>query len=145
MGCFSRAEKYFHPCLLVGRIINGKPIADFNRRIIALWIDTGSVEEGSLAAVKAGNGKVKVMENLGKVTVGVEQISLVNQWAEKAMRDSGRGASDELIFERIKEGIAGNISPDGAMEVVELDIFKGYVINRTKSVVFVFRRPSSFP
>ena len=148
MGCcFSRSEKHFYPCLLVGRVLHGKPVSDFNRRIITLWVETGSVEEGSLAAVEAGKGKVQVLESLGRVTVGVEdQVSVIHRWAEKAMKDDdGRSVSEDVIFERIKEEMVANEPPNGDVTVVELDIFRGYVINRMKYLVFVARKPNSFP
>jgi hypothetical protein len=73
MGCFpSRVPQQYHPCILVGSVVNGKPVPDFNRRPIAFRIDTGDVEDGSTPEVRAGRGSIKRVEFLGRVKVQEE-------------------------------------------------------------------------
>ena len=147
MGCcFSRAKQYFHPCILVGKVVHGKPVAEFNRQILALWIETGSVEDGSFASMKTGKGKVQGVEWLGRVKVGVqEQTHIVRGWAENAIRDGNHGTSYDEIFEKFKKEMFMGEKQDTDATAVELDIFKAYVVNRMEGVVFVSRKPSSFP
>ena len=145
MGCChsSQAERHCHPCLLVGSVIRGKPVAVFNRRVIALWTESQSVEEGSLTAVEAGKGKIMCEEYLGRVKVKIEeQISAVHKWAENAMKEGG---DDEAIFKKVEAEMVANKTSGNDVEVVELDVYRAYVVNRLREHVFVATKPSSLP
>ena len=71
--CFwCRREQYLHACLLVGPVIDGEPVAPFNRSVIWVPLSARSVETGTFGAVKTGKGKIKNIEALGRVTVALE-------------------------------------------------------------------------
>ena len=147
MGCFpSRIPQQYHPCILVGSVVYGKPVPDFNRRPIAFRIDTGEVEDGSTTEVEAGRGSIRRVEYLGRVKVPEEeQLCIVQLWLKTAMKEAGRSISDETIFEAVEAAIKENPTPPANLRTVELDIFRGYVINRLRGRPFVYRQPSSFP
>src|SRR5204862_2075577 len=137
MGCgLSRSKKQLHPCLLVGMVINGKPVASFNRRVIAFRAETGYVEEGSIRAVRSAKGKITGVEKLGRITVPVrEQYSSVQDWVKTALKESGGSVSDIHIFEVIREMLANYTTPSYG-ELVELEVFRAYIIKRMEDTVF---------
>jgi hypothetical protein len=128
-------------------VINGEPVAAVNRRVIVIWMEAGCVEEGSVAAVQAGKGSVNKVSHIGTVTVALdEQLSLVQDWAEKALKHDGESMSENDVYEIIGEQVvATQQAPLADVRTVELDIFRGYVVNRKKDKVFAHKRPSSFP
>ena len=142
--CCSRNQR--HPCVLVGNVVRGEPVAFFNRRVIAIQLDTCSAEEGTYGAVKDGNGKIKNVELLGRVRVlSEDQLSIVQHWIEHALKErEGRG-NEEIVYKGIQAEIAANPSPTPGGETVELDIFRADVMNNKEDKIFVYRRPSSFP
>jgi hypothetical protein len=147
MGCWiSRPERQFHPCILVGTIIRGQPIAEYNRRVISFRADIGYVQEGSFAAVRAGKGTVSEVELMGRVKVASEeQLSVVQNWVEKVWKEAGGNVSEEIIFEGVKEEIAAREAPAVEEDFVELEIYRACIVNRMRNRVFVYKRPSSFP
>jgi len=142
--CCSRSEH--HPCILVGNVVRGDPVAYFNRRVIAIRFDTCSAEEGTYGAVKDGKGRIKNVELLGRVTVlREEQLSIVQHWIEQALKECGGRDSEDAVFEGIRAEITASKSPISGEETVELDVFRAEIVNRSEDQVFVYRRPSSFP
>src|SRR2546430_14316883 len=102
MGCWaSRTARYSHPCFLVGRIIDGKPLERFNRQVVVFNVGTGEVEQGLVLAVEAGKGTIKGDELIGRVTVALnEYLCIVRDWAEKAMKEAS-DESPEFVFEAV--------------------------------------------
>jgi hypothetical protein len=148
MGCFpSRLPEQHHPCILVGSLVYGKPVPEFNRRVIAFRIDTGEVEEGSVPAVQAGKGTIKGIGILGRVQVPEEeQLCVVQEWLQTAMKEAGQNLSEGLIFEAVRAAcIANRTQPTDIDTKVEMEIFRGYIVNRLRNRPFVYKRPSSFP
>lgn len=147
MGCFhSRLPEQHHPCILVGSVIYGKPVADFNRRLIAFRIDTRAVEDGSVPEVEAGKGEIKGVEKLGRVTVLLEeQLCIIQEWLKVVMKEAGQNISEDTVYKGIQAFIRENQKPRNGVKTVELEIFKGYVVNRLRNRPFAYRKPSSFP
>ena len=147
MRCLpSRAPRQRHPCILVAPIVYQKPVPESSRRVIAFRIDTGDVEEGSVSAVRAGKGRIKGVEFLGRVKVPEEeQLSIVQHWLRTAIKEYGQSISDERIFEAVRSAMMENQTPPADERIVEFEIFKGYVVNRLKGRPFVQKRHSSFP
>jgi len=131
MGCWaSRTARYSHPCFLVGRIIDGKPLERFNRQVVVFNVGTGEVEQGLVLAVEAGKGTIKGDELIGRVTVALnEYLCIVRDWAEKAMKEAS-DESPEFVFEAVTGAAMENASPPYGETTVELEIFRAYVENR---------------
>ena len=142
-GCFRiHRQRYRHSCILVGPVIDGRPVADCNRRVLWLRLNKGTVETGDVGAVKAGKGMVSEVEILGRVTVPLEgNLRLVQGWVEEAFQD-GENSVDAVI-EAVKDHIAASDMPSTMEEIMVLDIFRATVVNRMANKVFVFRTPSS--
>jgi len=146
MGCWaSRTARASHPCFLVGRIIDGKPLEWFNRQVVVFNVDTGEVEQGLVRAVEAGKGTIKGDQLIGRATVALtDYLCIVRDWAEKAMKDAP-GESPEFVFEAVRAAVMENEPPSYGERTVELEIFRAYVENRTRNQVFVYKTPSSLP
>jgi hypothetical protein len=143
--CWSRRSEY-HPCILVGNVVRGEPVAYFNRRVIAIRFKTCSAEEGTYRGVKDGKGRIKNVELLGRVTVlREEQLSIARHWIEQALKETGGRGNEEMVFEGLRAEISASTSPMPGEETVELDIFRAEIVNHSEDQIFVYRRPSSFP
>jgi hypothetical protein len=143
--CFWRQRpKYYHAAILVGPAIDGEPVAPFNRIVIWVPLNEQSVETGTFGAVKTGGGKIKNVEQIGRVAVALqEHLWIVQYWVEDALKEAS-GA----IFEDVIKGVGARMSmssPPLGGETIELDVFSACIENRTKNNVFVYRPPSSFP
>jgi len=144
-GCFGRCTQppYQHPCILVGPVIDGQPVAPCNRRVLCLRPSKRSVETGDMGAVKAGRGRVSELEFLGRVTVPLEgNLQLVQGWVEETYEEANGECSVDTVIESVKDHISATMSTT-EQEIMTLDIFRATVLNRMENKVFVFRTPSS--
>ena len=137
-----RKKRYHHPCLLVAPVVNGEPVAPFNRRVLRVRQKPCSVESGSFGAVRHGGGKIKEVTKLGRTTVPLEKhLSIVDLWVEDALDGSGLST---YVVEKIQSRVLSNKNPDGT-GTVELEVFSAVIVNKMEDEVFVYREPSSFP
>ena len=97
--CLRKAKKHCHPCILVGPVIQGKPVEYFNRRV--LWVpaaDPYQVESGPYGAVRDGGGVIRDVQRIGRVTVPIEKhLSIVDNWVNDALGGSVDGLSGSVI------------------------------------------------
>ena len=142
--CCVRKEKRLHPCILVGPVIYGDPVAHYNRRVIRVPRNSGSVEVGSYAGVKAGGGKITNVRRLGRITVPLEEhLSTVEGWVEDSMKEAGCLWLSEDVISGVQARM-GRASTPLAGQTMQLEVFGGVIVNR-KEEVFVYRKPTSFP
>ena len=145
--CFwNRPERKYHPCILMGSVIYGKPVASFNRRVLDLGLTSGVVQAGTYGAVRAGGGQINQVQWLGRVTVPFEQqLSIVEQWVNEAFKETGIPASEDAVIAGVQARMndTGILSTD--VESVQLDIFRAVIVNRMEDKVFVYKTPTSFP
>jgi hypothetical protein len=143
--CFwFRGPQYIHTCLLVGLVIDEEPVASFNRSVIWIPPSGRSVETGTVGAVKAGKGKIKKVETLGRVTVALEDhLWIVEHWAEDVLKEHA-GINFEDVVKGVQERMNLN-SPPTEGKTVDLIVYSGDIVNRTENNVFVYKKPSSFP
>ena len=143
--CFwGQREQYLHGCLLVGLVIDGEPVAPFNRSVIWIPLSSRSVETGTFRAVKTGKGRIKNVEPIGRITVALEDhLWIVENWAEDVLKEH-TGATFEDVVNGVQERMKLN-SPPTEGEAMKLDVFSAVIVNRTKDNVFVYKKPSSFP
>lgn len=135
-------KRYHHPCILVGPVIDGEPVAPFNRRVLRVRQKPCSVESGSFGAVRHGGGKIKEVTKLGRTTVPLEKhLSIVDLWVEDALDGSGLSRG---VVDKIRSQVLSNENPDGT-GTIELEVFSAVIVNKMKDEVFVYREPSSFP
>jgi hypothetical protein len=138
-------EQYRHPCLLVGPVVNGKPVAHFNRRVLYVPLSSDSVETGTYDAVRTGGGKIKEIQWLGRVTVLLEDhLCIVENWVDETLEGSRDGLSDAVIH-GLQNKMTSAGDPPAGSEVMQLDVFRAVIVNRRENQVFVYRKPSSFP
>jgi hypothetical protein len=145
-SCFGRYKQrqYRHPCILVGPVIDGRPVAHCNRRVLYLRPNKRSVETGDIGAVKDGRGRVSELEFLGRVTVPLEgNLELVQGWVEETYAELNGDCTVDTVIESVKDHISTSIAPARAQEIMVLEIFRAVVLNRMEDKVFVFRTPSS--
>ena len=126
-------------------MVNGEPVAFFNRTVIKLPSYAGvSVETGSYSAVRAGGGKIKDDMWLGRVTVAIdEHLWIVEKWIEETMKEKIGYDFDDIV-----KGVQARMSkktPEPGEETVQLDVFSAVVVNRMEEDIFVHKRPTSFP
>lgn len=143
--CFlGQREQYSHGCFLVGPVINGEPVASFNRRVVWVALSSHSVETGTLRAVKLGKGRIKNIVSLGRIIVALEDhLRIVEHWAEDLLKDI-----PDATFEDVVNGVQKRInmnSPSTEGDNMGLDIFSAIIVNHTQENVFVYKKPSSFP
>src|SRR5215471_10568731 len=136
-------KRRFHPCILVGPVVYGKPVAPYNRTVLYVPRKSYSVEDGSTGAVKAGRGKIRDVIYLGRVTVPLEEhLHIVQHWIEAALKDMSIGGLSEEVISGIQERIADySITP--SEKTVQLDVFRAVIVNRMEDKVFVHRTPTS--
>lgn len=143
--CWPRRKRYRHPSLLVGAVINGEPIAPFNRRVLTVSPTSCTVISGSMGAVKNGGGKIKDIKKIGRMIVPVEKhLSIVESWMEEALVGRSNRLTPEVILE-IQRNIESNENPPEGTETMELDVFSAVIINSNQDCIFAYRDPSSFP
>ena len=119
-------------------------MAPFNRSVVWVPLSARSVETGTFGAVKTGNGKIKNIETLGRVTVALEDhLWIVEHWAEEALKEHN-GINFEDIVKGVQERMRLN-SPPMEGETMKLDVFSAVIVNSSKDNVFVYKKPSSFP
>lgn len=134
-----------HPCILVGPVVHGKPVAPYNRTVLYVPQNSYRVDEGSTGGVKAGGGKITDVIHLGRVTVHLEEhLYIIQHWIEVALKEVDIGGLSEEVINGIQERMAEySITPGG--KTVQLDVFSAVIVNRMEDQVFVRRPPSSFP
>ena len=138
-------QQYRHACVLVGPVVNGKPVAHFNRRVLYVPLSSDSVETGTYDAVRTGGGRIKEIHWLGRVTVPIEDhLCIVENWVDETLEGSRDGLSDAVIYGLQNKMTSSGDLPEGG-EVMQLDVFRAVIVNRREDQVFVYRKPSSFP
>ena len=143
--CFWGRRRYTHDCILVGPVINGRPVPYYNRRVIHIPYKAMSVESGSYPAVEDGGGKFKDIKYLGRVTVPLEDhMDIVDDWLDESLKETIGGYNQDMM-RNFMERILANRTCATTDEVMELDIFSAVIVNRREDQVFVYRPPSSFP
>ena len=147
--CLRKAKKHCHPCILVGPVIQGKPVEYFNRRV--LWVpaaDPYQVESGPYGAVRDGGGVIRDVQRIGRVAVPIEKhLSIVDNWVNDALGGSVDGLSGSVI-EAVQKRLDEVSQPETSAvegDTMELDVFSAMIVNRSEDEVFVYRKPSSFP
>lgn len=146
MRWYQRRKQRHHPCVLVGPVIHGDPVAPFNRRVLYLRPGaTKFVESGTFGAVKTGGGQITQVKPLGRVAVPFDKyLWIVDRWLEEIMGASS-GAPIHKIMAELETRIMANHSPPIGVRSMQLDIFSAVIVNRMEDIVFVYRNPSSFP
>lgn len=140
-----KKPQFHHQCLLVGPVIDGEPVAPYNRRVIHLKLGCASLETGDVGAVWAGRGKVSEEEFLGRITVPLEgNLTLVQDWVKDIFDKGDEGMTMDAVVEGVKTNSNNLNVPQDGTEVIQLDIFKGTVLNKMKDQVFIFKEPTSF-
>lgn len=143
--CFWRGQQYYHPCILVGAVVDGDPVAEYNRRVIRVPSNSYSVEVGTYGGVRTGGGRIYDTQWLGRVTVPLEDhLWIVQQWIGEALLGTDGGLSETAI-ERLEARIDEITAPPWDTEVMQLDLFRAMIVNRMENDVFIYRNPSSFP
>lgn len=142
---YIRKKRRYHPCVLVGPVVRGGPVAAFNRRVLHLRLATKSVESGTFGAVKEGGGRITQVRSLGRVTVRFdEHLQVVDEWLEEIMQENFDAPFETIVLE-LEARIRTNPSPPMGVKTMQLDIFSAWIVNRMEDSVFVYRTPSSFP
>lgn len=82
---------------------------------------------------------------MGTVTVPLEQhLCIVESWVGDALKGTAGGLS-ETVFDRIEARLHSITEANCAVESMQLDVFRGVIVNRMEKDVFVYRNPTSFP
>jgi hypothetical protein len=143
--CFWRSPQYDHPCILVGAVVDGSPVAEYNRRVIRVPLNSYSVEVGTYGGVRTGGGKIYDVQWLGRVTVPLEDhLWIVQQWVGEALHGT-KGGLTETAIQKLKASIDKITAPPSGVEATQLDLFRAVIVNRMEDDVFIYRKPSSFP
>jgi len=133
----------------VGPVIRGKPVEYFNRRVLRVpAADVCQVESGPYGAVIDGGGVIRDVQWMGRITIPIEKhLSIVDNWVNDALDSSVGGLSDsviEAVQTRIDEvGHSEALSAEDNM--MELDVFRATIVNRSEDEVFLYHKPNSFP
>jgi hypothetical protein len=142
---WSRRKRYYHRCLLIGPIIDGEPVEPYNRQVLRVRLRSPCVEQGSFGAVRYGGGKIKEVISLGRIVVPVKKhLSTVEKWVEEELDGTTEGLTDSVI-KKVQARMDGNQPPPEGVEMMELEVFSAFIVNRMEDKVFVYRKPSSFP
>lgn len=142
--CFFRPQ-YRHPCLLVGPVVNGRPVAHFNRSVLYVPLSSDAVETGTYDAVRTGGGKIKDILWLGRVAVPLEDhLCIVENWVDEVLGGSRDGFTDQVIY-GVQNKMTSSADPPAGSEIMQLDVFRAVIVNHSEDKVFVYRKPSSFP
>jgi hypothetical protein len=143
--CFRRSPQFYHPCILVGAVVEDEPVAGYNHRIIRVPVNSHSIEAGTYGGVRTGGGKIKDIEKLGRVTVPLEQhLDIVQSWVEGALMETDGGLS-KAVFDQIEAQLHSIPQTPRGVESMQLDVFRAVIVNRMENDVFVYKNPSSFP
>lgn len=130
---------------MVGPVVEGEPVPEYNRRIIRVPLNSHFVESGTYGGVLTGGGKIKEIEKLGRVTIPLEQhLHIVQDWVGDALQGTEEGLSG-AVFDRIEERIRAATPTPYNVESMQLDVFRAVIVNRMENNVFVYRDPTSFP
>jgi hypothetical protein len=130
---------------MVGPVVGGEPVPEYNRRIIRVAPNSYSVEAGTYGGVMTGGGRIREIVKLGRVTIPLEQhLYIVEHWVGDALQGTEGGLSD-TVFDRIEERLHTETPAPYGVESMQLDVFRAVIINHMENDVFVYRNPSSFP
>ena len=140
--CFCRQEKHYHVCILVGVVTSGRPAAYYNRRVICIPRNSLRIDDGTFGGVKAGKGKIKDVELIRRITVRLEDhLDIVQNWAQEALQETGIGCPERVVI-GVEARMAKAQTPSSG-ELMELDVFRGVIVNRSEDQVFVYKTPIS--
>jgi hypothetical protein len=118
----------------------------FNRRVLHVPVADGfQVESGPYGAVIDGGGVIKDVQWMGRVTVPIEKhLSIVESWVNDAL-DGSVGRLSGSVIEAVEKCMDEAGQPPVEDNMMELDVFRAMIVNRSVDEVFVYRKPSSFP
>lgn len=141
--CWPCRRRYYHVCLLVGPIIDGEPVEEYNRRVLRVPSNSCCVEPGSYGAVRNGGGKIRDIESLGKIIVPSNRhLSTVEKWVEEELNGTVGGLSENVI-RKVQTRMEAHQPPPEGVETMELEVFRAVIVNRKEDKVFVYKNPSS--
>jgi hypothetical protein len=141
--CWPCRRRHYHVCLLIGPIIDGEPVEEYNRRVVRVPENSCCVEAGPYGAVTNAGGKVRDIESLGTIIVPTNRhLSTVEEWVEEELNGTVGGLSENVIKKVQARMKAHRLPPEG-VETMELEVFRAVIVNRMEDKVFVYKNPSS--
>lgn len=142
---WSRRRRYYHPCLLIGPIIDGDSVEPYNRQVLRVPLGSSCVEQGSFGAVRYGGGKIRDVKSLGTIVVPVKNhLSTVEKWVEEQLDGTMDGLTENVV-KKVQARMEANQPPPEGVETMELEVFRAVIVNRMDDKVFIYRNPTSLP